>query len=102
LKTPATVPANASAGETLFKENCLSCHAVSVDGLGLGPNLNGFADRQMVAGIINHTSENIAKWISNPQEQKPGNKMPAFGESAGGPLNDNQISDIVVYLNSLK
>jgi cytochrome c oxidase subunit 2 len=102
LKSPAVTPANASAGEQLFKDNCLSCHAISVDGLGLGPNLNGFANRTLVAGVLEHTPENIAKWIANPQDQKPGNKMPGFGQSVGGPLDDNQINDIVTYLNNLK
>lgn len=102
LKTPATIPATAKKGEEIFKDNCLSCHAVSAQGLGLGPNLNGFASREMVAGILEHKPENIAKWIKNPQAEKPGNKMPAFGAEAGGTLNDAQINDLVLYLESLK
>jgi cytochrome c oxidase subunit 2 len=102
MKTPTQVPASVAKGEQLFKENCMACHAVTPEGLGLGPNLNGFASRTMIAGILEHNSENLAKWTKNPQDQKPGNKMPAFGQSAGGPLNDNQINDIVNYLNTLK
>jgi cytochrome c oxidase subunit 2 len=102
MKTPTTVPATAVQGQQLFKDNCMACHAVDVSGLGLGPNLNGFADRSMVAGVLKHTPENMALWITNPQEQKPGTKMPAFGKAAGGPLDDNQINNIVQYLQSLK
>ncbi|MBP1992444.1 cytochrome c oxidase subunit II [Paenibacillus eucommiae] len=102
MKAPTAIPANAQAGEQLFKDNCMSCHAVDVSGLGLGPNLNGFADRSMLAGVLEHTPENMELWIKDPLEQKPGNKMPAFGKEAGGPLDDNQIKDIVQYLESLK
>jgi cytochrome c oxidase subunit 2 len=100
--TPTTVPATAQKGEQLFKENCMACHAVDVKGLGVGPNLNGFASRSMVAGVLDHTPENMQLWITNPQAQKPGNKMPAFGQVAGGKLDDGQIKDIVQYLQSLK
>lgn len=102
MKTPAAVPATVQAGEALFKDNCLSCHAISPEGLGLGPNLNGFASRKFIAGILEHNPEELAKWIANPQDQKPGNKMPAFGQEAGGTLNDAQIKDIVKYLETLK
>ncbi len=102
MKTPVSVPATAQKGEELFKENCMSCHAVGVNGLGVGPNLNGFASRTMIAGILGHTPENLEKWIASPQDEKPGNKMPAFGKQYGGKLDDNQIKDIVQYLESLK
>lgn len=98
MKAPVAVAADAQKGEALFKENCMSCHAVSTDGLGMGPNLNGFAERSMLAGILEHTQDNAKKWITNPQAVKPGNKMPAFG----GTLDDGQINDIVNYLWSLK
>jgi cytochrome c oxidase subunit 2 len=102
MKTPTTVPASAQAGQQLFKDNCMACHAVDVGGLGLGPNLNGFGDRSKVAGVLDHTPEKIALWIKNPQDQKPGNKMPAFGKEAGGNLDDAQINQLVQYLQSLK
>jgi cytochrome c oxidase subunit 2 len=102
MKAPVTVPATAQKGEELFKENCMSCHAVNANGPGVAPNLKGFADRDTLAGILEHTPEKMALWIHNPQEQKPGNKMPAFGKEAGGKLDDAQIKDIVQYLQTLK
>jgi cytochrome c oxidase subunit 2 len=102
MKTPTTVPATAAKGQELFKENCMSCHAVDVKGLGVGPNLNGVASREQIAGLLQNTPEHIALWITNPQDQKPGNKMPAFGKAAGGKLDDSQIKDIVQYLETLK
>ncbi len=52
----------------------------------------------MVAGILEHTDENIKAWISNPGEYKSGNNMPAFGKQ----LNDEELDALVEYLNGLK
>lgn len=102
MKAPSSVPATAQKGEELFKENCMSCHAVNANGPGVAPNLKGFADRDTLAGILEHTPEKMAEWIKNPQDLKPGNKMPAFGKEANGKLDDAQINDIVQYLQTLK
>jgi cytochrome c oxidase subunit 2 len=102
MKTPPSVPAEAKAGEQIFKDNCMACHQVSAQGLGVGPNLNGFASRPYIAGILEHNDENLSKWIHNPQGQKPGNKMPAFGQQYGGKLSDDQINQVIKYLDSLK
>lgn len=96
MKTPAVISADAKNGELVFKESCLSCHAVNAQGLGMGPNLNGFADREMVAGILPHNEDSMRKWIKDPQSVKPGNKMPQL------PLTDTQINDLVKYLKELK
>lgn len=93
---PAAVSADAAKGGQVFKDNCMSCHAVTPDGAGLGPNLNGFASRERIAGILEHNDENLKKWISNPQSVKPGNKMPTVS------LDDAQVNDLVKYLDSLK
>lgn len=61
MKAPAAVPAEAKRGEELFKNNCLACHAVNAQGLGAGPNLNGFASRELVAGILPHSDESLKK-----------------------------------------
>lgn len=96
MKAPVTAAADAQKGEQVFKDNCLSCHAVTPNGAGLGPNLNGFANREKVAGILDNTPENIKQWVSDPQGVKPGNKMPTVG------LNETQVNDVVQYLKSLK
>ncbi|MEC0246931.1 cytochrome c oxidase subunit II [Paenibacillus chitinolyticus] len=96
MQTPAAVPADAKQGEELFKQKCLQCHAIDPKGLGFGPNLNGYADREMLAGVLEHNDENLKKWIKDPQAEKPGTLMPKV------PLEDNQVNEIVKYLNSLK
>lgn len=92
------VSANAAKGQQIFKDNCLACHAVSADGGGLGPNLNGFANKERVAGILEHNDASLKEWITNGQTVKPGNKMPEFSDK----LNETQLNDLVQYLNTLK
>lgn len=100
MKAPVTIPASAKAGEEIFKAKCLQCHAITPDGAGLGPNLNGFANREKVAGILPMKDESrdaaLKHWISDPQDVKPGNNMPQL------PLSEAQINDVIQYLNALK
>jgi len=96
MTAPKTVSADAAKGEQVFKDNCLSCHAVNAAGAGLGPNLNGFANRTRIAGFLAHDDEKLKEWIKDPQSVKPGSKMPAVK------LDETQLNDVVKYLNSLK
>jgi cytochrome c oxidase subunit 2 len=103
MKAPqAQVPTEAAAGEQIFKDNCLSCHAVESNGSSFGPNLNGFASRLEVAGILEHTDENISKWITKPSEVKPGTLMPQLFDEAKDPKAKEKISNLVKYLDTLK
>src|SRR5690606_1807406 len=97
MKAPlAAVPADAEQGAEIFKNACISCHAINVDGKSFGPNLNGFADRLTIAGYLSHTDENLRDWLADPEEVKPGNKMII------APLSDEEIDHLVKYLNTLK
>ncbi|MNI97644.1 Cytochrome c oxidase subunit 2 precursor [compost metagenome] len=64
----------------------------------MGPNLNGFASKERIAGILEHNDKNLKQWIANGQDVKTGNKMPEFN----GKLNESQLNDLVQYLNTLK
>ena len=68
-------------GEAKFAESCIGCHAVSAVGTASlnplsGPNLATFGDSNRVAGFMDHTVEETAKWIYNPKLYKEGNTMP--------------------------
>ena len=104
MKAPnPTSVASASVGETLFKGNCISCHAVDSRVLGKYPNLDGFASRTKVAGILDNTAQNQFNWISNPQAIKPGTLMPqVIDESTKQPLAPDKVAEIVKYLDTLK
>jgi cytochrome c oxidase subunit 2 len=96
MKTPIEVTAATEAGSQVFTNQCIGCHAVTVDSASAGPNLAGFADRDKVAGYRDNTEDYLRQWISDPQELKPGTSMPKI------PLSDQELDDLVVYLQSLK
>ncbi|MCP3761877.1 cytochrome c oxidase subunit II [Domibacillus sp. A3M-37] len=93
----------AAAGQEVFNQKCLSCHAVTTadarpEAARTAPNLANFGDREMVAGILEHDEEELKKWIANPEQYKPGNKMTGtYGE-----LSDQELDQLAAYLMSLK
>jgi cytochrome c oxidase subunit II len=88
----------AKDGQEIFANNCLSCHAVGEQGGNMGPALTGFGDNLKIAGILDYDKDNLKKWITQPQEVKPGNNMPAVG--AG--LEKAELDALVEYLMNLK
>ena len=99
MKEPAVVAAEVVAGEELFKANCIQCHAIQSDARSpVAPHLNGFANRQRVAGILTMTEDNIEKWILDPQSVKPASLMPGYE----GVLSDEEIDQVAKYLLQLK
>ncbi len=85
-------------GYEVYAAKCIGCHAISTDLGGLGPNLAGFANRDYVAvpGLLENNAQNIREWILDPLSIKPGNKMPQI------PLTDEEMNNLVLYLQSLK
>jgi mono/diheme cytochrome c family protein len=58
---------------------CVSCHlipGVTGSDTHVGPSLQGLARRQLIAGRLPNTEENLARWIREPQKLKPGTAMP--------------------------
>jgi len=90
----------AIAGKQRFMElTCSQCHAI--DGTGavadFAPNLTHLASRRdLGAGVIANSPRNLRTWLHNPQALKPGCKMPNFK------LNDEQLDELVAYLETLK
>lgn len=87
--------------QTILKQACAGCHMIS--GLPnynigkVGPNLTHIGSRAyLAAGTLDNTPENLARWLRNPQEVKPDNKMPNLQ------LDEATISQLVAYLESLK
>ena len=52
--------------------------------------------KTLAAGMIPNTSENLRRWVADPQEVKPGCLMPAFG------VSDHDRDLIVSYLSTLR
>jgi len=67
----------------------------------LGPNLSMLACRtSLAAGILPNTPESLHKWLYNPGGVKQGNFMATMIKK--GTLNDDQINQIISYLETLK
>ncbi len=94
------ISALAAAGASLFTTaTCGSCHRVAgTDAKGaLGPDLTHFAVRQtMLAGMQPNDSAHVASWLSDPQQVKPGARMPRFI------LPPDSIRALTAYLEQLK
>ncbi|MBW3576959.1 MAG: c-type cytochrome [Actinobacteria bacterium] len=96
LAVVALQPAIASAGtqdsETsgreVFERNCAMCHGRDASGMmGMHPSLRGAVERL--------TREGVQLTIRNGRATQP--PMPAFGDR----LTDQDIADVIAYLDSL-
>lgn len=101
-RQPATPPSGPTAvkGMELFHQtSCISCHTIqgtSAQGKA-GPDLTHFASRRQIgAGIIENSPENLRRWLADPHQVKPGVLMPNFK------LTDEEIAQLVAYLETLK
>jgi cytochrome c oxidase subunit 2 len=98
---PSARAAGAAAlGRNIFTEmTCVNCHAIAgTDARGTaGPDLTHLASRRYIgARIALNTPENLRRWLQDPQQVKPGAKMPNFKLTAG------QIDALVAYFETLR
>jgi len=85
--------------EVLTRNACVGCHTIAgtVAQGQVGPNLSHFGSRTtLAAGILENTPENLTRWLRDPQEVKPGTKMPNLN------LRPSEVEALVEYLHSLK
>ena len=84
---PEPSPGLAKAGAVAFAtRGCILCHTVrGHDAHGRsGPDLTHVGTRRTIgAGVLRTTPENVAHWIAQNHEIKPGNRMPSFVELDG-------------------
>ena len=95
---------------------CVGCHRINGNPVMMGvigPNLTHVATRSTIAGgIYPNDTKHLSLWIKNARRMKPGILMPTLGAGEYDPitkafipktgLNDQQIADIVAYLQALK
>ena len=98
-KTSGKDDPNLEKGKQIFlNEGCVNCHAI--DGKttpNIGPNLSRISQRKILgAGVLSYSTENLGKWLKDPQKFKPGCKMPDFK------FTDEQVDQLVTFLESLK
>ena len=100
LQAAAAPEGEAAKGLALFQQlSCTSCHAVkgTPATAQVAPDLTHLASRrQLGAGIMDNTPENLHRWLMDPQKVKPGVLMPSFN------LTDEQANELVAYFETLK
>jgi cytochrome c oxidase subunit 2 len=98
LADAITDPSAAEGARIFANSPCVTCHRI--DGVSKGyiaPDLSHFGSRTTLAGaIMPNTPDNVARWIVDPQAEKPGALMPALG------LQGRELENLVAYLESLK
>ena len=114
----------AAQGRQVFgAKGCLVCHTANgpepagvqqsrMDGFLSGaalfpaPNLTSFGIRGMMAGgIVENNTENLLRWVKDPNEVKPGNRMAQLAsayQDPENPITDEEAQALVAYLQSLK
>jgi ubiquinol-cytochrome c reductase cytochrome b subunit/menaquinol-cytochrome c reductase cytochrome b/c subunit len=85
-----TEDAQTIQGANLFATvGCLNCHTYGDQGAaGPGPNISNVYEQ-------GRSVEYWTRWVSNPQEVKPGTAMPGFPN-----LTDDQLTAIGTFLNA--
>ncbi len=88
---------------------CIACHAVQGTGAAgvIGPNLTLLGRRSTIAaGWLENTQENLVRWITAPQDIKPGVQMPGVDVAGGNwpatGLTEDQVRAVAAYLHSLR
>jgi cytochrome c oxidase subunit 2 len=108
---------NAARGQQIYSSSaCIACHTINGNPMSVGkvgPDLTHVGSRYTIAGAqYPNTPAYLARWIKNARAMKPGSQMPTLGQGETDPitkqkvttggLTDQQIADIVAYLQALK
>ncbi|QED47405.1 cytochrome c oxidase subunit II [Cytobacillus dafuensis] len=93
----------ASQGQEIFNQSCIGCHAVTPanttpEAARQAPNLTTFGEREKIAGVLDHSEQDLKNWLSDPEKYKPGNKM----SGTYGELTPEQLDALTEYLMGLK
>ena len=106
-----------AAGEKLFvgAGTCNACHTVAGNPMAvgvIGPNLTHVGSRiAIAAGMYVNDKPHLSRWIKNARLMKSGVLMPTLGKGQYDPqtkattpsgLSDQQVADLVAYLQALK
>ncbi len=99
---PAAQPADPliQRGQQVYLSGaCVYCHAIAGTSSNspFGPGLTHIASRRtLAAGTVENNPGNLAGWIVDPQNIKPGNQMPGVN------LSSEDLQALLAYLNSLE
>jgi mono/diheme cytochrome c family protein len=94
-----SIEASAEIGAELFGPNCSQCHGPKGEG-AIGPAL----DRSdWHAGDPKYDENSVTTFIRNAVRRgqyspQPGIQMPAWSKDYGGPLNEEEIEDVITFI----
>lgn len=99
-QAPDVIDPRVARGRDLFQRTaCINCHTLpgtAANGT-YGPDLSHLMSRKTIgAGVALNTPENLRAWIADPQELKPGCRMPDMK------LTQPEVDEIVGYLLTLQ
>jgi cytochrome c oxidase subunit 2 len=102
-------------GQQVYSRSaCIGCHQIAGNpsSVGIiGPNLTHVGSRHTIAaGLFPNDTPHLFRWVKNATLMKPGSLMPPMGKGqvsptgtpAMGVLTDQDIADVVAYLQALK
>ncbi|SEH43983.1 c-type cytochrome [Magnetospirillum fulvum] len=106
----APFAATAADAPTAFNQ-CKACHSIEAGKNGVGPSLSGAYGRKVglapnykyspahLASGMTIDEAMLTKYLANPKETIPGNKM---GASFGGLKNPADVAAVIAYLKTVK
>jgi cytochrome c oxidase subunit 2 len=92
-------PAVAAGRQEFESQACMNCHTIAgTPARGqFGPDLTHLASRKTIAsGAAENTTDNLERWIADPDQIKQGSLMPSMH------LTADQVHEITAYLNTLQ
>ena len=97
---PVAASAVQSAGFQVFNQNdCANCHTLRGTGArgNIGPDLTHLMSRKTLGALtIPNAPKDLSAWVRDPQQFKPGNKMPQLG------IPRAQFNELMTFLRSLR
>jgi mono/diheme cytochrome c family protein len=96
---PARLAGDVARGKAaLAQYACQSCHVIpGITGSKtyVGPQLAGFGKQEKIAGQLDNSPANLARWITDPKGVDPATAMPDLG------VTQQDAADMAAYLGSL-
>ncbi len=96
---PVAAPDAHRGKHALEQYACATCHEIpGVTGatVPVGPSLRNLARRSYIAGVLPNTSDNLVRWLREPQRVKPGSAMPDLG------VSERDARDMALFLAGTK
>jgi mono/diheme cytochrome c family protein len=93
-----------ASGRHIFAQYCVQCHGPKGEGC-VGPALNREAWRAEINGAPNPNFDPeshafIYRVVERGRaSNQPGVQMPAWGQTEGGALNEQEIDDVIAFIN---